>query len=58
MAFDYPIAAFTVKHELRSWLKKRNRAALEKDCQIYRLHDGDCECHGRITAVDIEEILK
>jgi len=55
---DYPIAAFTVKHELRSWLEQQNQAAIKRNCEIYRLHDGDCSCDDQIKKVEIEEILK
>lgn len=39
-SFDNPIAAFTVKHELITWLTRMNAEGSYTDALIHVLHDG------------------
>jgi hypothetical protein len=48
-----PIAVFTVKHEMVTWLKRQSRGPV----RVYRYKDG---AYGEevITEMDVEELLK
>ena len=48
-----PVAAFTVKRELRAWLLARPDETL-RELEVYRLHDGG---HGAVVQMDIHDII-
>ena len=50
-----PLAAFTVKHELITWLKRKTGAELA-DMELWRLHDGIWQ-DNKITLLDVDELL-
>lgn len=49
-----PVAAFTVKHELRSWLHQRS-PEIRAEFHVYRMPDGG---GGAVTDMSISEILE
>jgi hypothetical protein len=50
-----PLAAFTVKHELITWIK---RLQSTDHLEIFRLHDNPLADYDKITRLSVEELLK
>lgn len=49
-----PLAGFTVKRELRTWLSKRSGDSLAR-MKVYRMRDGG---QGAVTEMSVTDILK